>query len=730
MRLFRILSMTLLVTALVVALPVWAAAKAADDEDNKEHETQVSELVEYVEVSDSSLPTSNTIATKLTIPLHMTPANVGTVGPALIYEQDAGMLGEALENVSGLNVQNGSGVHDYFSIRGFDSLSSGLVMTDGASEPEVSFHQTYNVRGVEVFKGPGGFLYGKNPLAGVVNIVRKQPLPGDFVTFQGSLGSFNTQEGSIDWNRSTADDGLSFRLNGVWQESDHYRNDILSEHVAVNPSLSLAVGRNSTLNFNVEFVDADYSPDNGLPLVGGSIPNVSRKRSYQSAGDFSEQQLNRFQIDYETKINDKVTLRNKTYYRSLDWRSDGTLLQGTLPFDSMFGMTPWLAPGEVQVIRDLALLDDEQRYLGNQFEAIFEVSGGGIEHNLLVGVEIVEETDDYTFDIMPAADVELSSLNPTFVDLGAPPLVSAGDVTNTIVAPYIIDQMKLSSKVELVLGARYDDIDVDGDIMPLGPAGFTVPIAFSRDDSELSPMGGLVVAPNPSLSIYAHAAESYAPPSTRLVDEFDPASRKPERGRQFELGVKKQLVGGRVRTNLAVYELKRDRIAFADMTGFTQNSGDQRSRGVEVEVAAELRPGLRTFFSYAYNDAELTDFEPCLADGLGGCAVQSFTGNTPIMAPEHLANLWVSKSFNNGFGVSGGARYVDEQFIFEDNLFAIDSSVVLDGAVFYDRDSWRFKVNLKNITDEEYEARGTAAATSVIPADPFAAYASFEFRLR
>ena len=30
--------------------------------------------------------------------------------------------------------------------------------------------------------------------------------------------------------------------------------------------------------------------------------------------------------------------------------------------------------------------------------------------------------------------------------------------------------------MELVLGARYDDIDVDGDIVPLGPAGFTVPI--------------------------------------------------------------------------------------------------------------------------------------------------------------------------------------------------------------------------------------------------------------
>ena len=44
------------------------------------------------------------------------------------------------------------------------------------------------------------------------------------------------------------------------------------------------------------------------------------------------------------------------------------------------------------------------------------------------------------------------------------------------------------------------------------------------------------------------------------------------------------------------------------LDGFTQQSADQRSRGAEVEVAADLGSGLRTFFSYAYNDAELLDF--------------------------------------------------------------------------------------------------------------------------
>jgi iron complex outermembrane receptor protein len=307
-----------------------------------------------------------------------------------------------------------------------------------------------------------------------------------------------------------------------------------------------------------------------------------------------------------------------------------------------------------------------------------------------------------------------------------------GDVTNEIIAPYVIDQMKLSRTVDLILGARYDHIDVDATARPLLPKSFgpIQPTSFSRDDSEVSPMLGIVIAPDPSFSIYANAAQSYAPPSTRLVDVIDPAARQPERGRQIELGIKKRFRDGKVRSTVAVYELERDRIAIADATGFTTRSGDQRSRGLEVEIAAEPRPRLRTFFSYAYTDAELTSFTPCVIVGPGPCVDMNYSGNTPIMAPEHLANLWVSKSFTGGFGISGGARYVDEQFISEDNLFSLDSSVVVDAGLFYDTEAWRFKLNFKNLTEENYESRGIAGATSVIPADPFAVYAGIEFRIR
>ena len=98
------------------------------------------------------MPTSNTIATKLQLPLQLTPFHVGIVTEALIEEQYDVTVSSALTNISNVNIQPGNGVNDFFIIRGFDSLSSGLILTDGAPEPEATFWQLYNVELVEVLK--------------------------------------------------------------------------------------------------------------------------------------------------------------------------------------------------------------------------------------------------------------------------------------------------------------------------------------------------------------------------------------------------------------------------------------------------------------------------------------------------------------------------------------------------------------------------------------------------
>ena len=698
------------VLALLVSAGIaWAEPVEADTEAGDEE--QETTLAEYVQVDVSAIPQSNTIGTKLAINSQLTPAIVGTVSSELFNEQQAVTLSDVLENVSGLNIQAQNGVHDFFTLRGFDSLSGALVMIDGAAVPEATFYSTYNIQGVEVLKGPGGYLYGADPMAGAVNIVRKQPVPNDFLGVQLGGGSFGTYEGQVDWNEANDAGSLAFRLNGFYRESDGYRDNTPSDHWAVNPSFNFRIGERSSINVNLEAIEASYSPDAGLPLINGAIPDVDRETSYQSILDFSDQTIQRVQVDYEIALNDRVTLRNKTYFRDLDWQSTGTLLS-----QDFFSMPPAVA-------RIVNTLDNQQRFTGNQLEAAINLGNGRVKHNILAGVEVVERENDYdiqfgflsSLDLMTPVDPDTSVFLFPF---------QSGTSDSTTVAGYLIDQIEFSPKCHLMLGVRHDDIDFES-VADFG-AG---PIPTNRSDGDTSPRAGFVWAPSRSLSIYANAAESFAPPSPRVV-----GPREPETGDQVELGVKKKFSGGKVQTTLAIYELNRSNIAIPDNNGFTQQQGDQRSRGVEFELAAEPAPGLRAFFSYAFNEAELTRFAEQLIVGVDPMTMMPIfmtfdrSGNTPAFAPENLANLWVSKRFDNGWGVGGGARYIDTQFIAEDNAFAVDSALVLDGSVFYRRDNWRVNLHLKNLMDEEYELRGFGS-DSVIPAAPFAAYVTIGFDL-
>ncbi len=659
-----------------------------------------------VEESLPFAPTSNTIATKLPVPLALTPAHVGVVSADLLIEQGAEVLGDALAGVSGVNAQTGNGVFDLFIVRGFDSTSSGLVLTDGAPEPEATFYQMYNTERVEVFKGPAGFLYGSNPLAAAVNLVRKQPTPTSFGIARLAGGSFDTTEAQIDLNQPLGGDALTFRLNGIYRERGGYRDATDSEVIAVNPVLGWRPDDRTSLHFNVELASSDFLPDGGLPLVGGELlSEIDRKRSYGSPFDFSEQDITRFQVDVEHQVSDRLTLRNKSYLRGLDWESTGTLMSGVFP-------NPF-AGGRLTLARTLTALDDDQSFLGNQSEVVWSLDTGSIQHRFLFGLEIARLEDEYTLDvaILPFMDllapVETAS-EPLFF---LPSQHQAGNSTTEILAPYFIDQMALSEHWQLLLGARFDRIEFEDSVR-----------GDSRSDDELSPLVGLVYSPNRRFSIYANSARSFAPPSARVVGE-----RQPEESQQIEIGARHELWGGRGTVSVALFEIVRDNIAIADDNGFTQQIGDQEAQGLELEFRARLSDQTRATFVYAYTDSTLTRFSELVPTGSNPpFLVFDRSGNRSALSPEHLATLWVSHHVGS-WVASLGARYVDDQFLAEDNAAEIDAYSILDASLIYSLPRWRFSLHLDNLADTEYESRGFGS-NSAIPGSPFGARLGVEVR--
>lgn len=691
----------ILLLILTVALPLIA-------QDQEAEQTEDEKTPDYYVVVEDEAPEANSTLTptKLPVSLLKTPVSVGVVNNSLFETQAATYLGDALRNISGINVQSGFGTFDLFFIRGLDSLSNGLVLTDGAAEPETTYYQLYNVDRVEVLKGPGAFLYGGNPLSGTVHLVRKQPLFENGLTIENSYGSFESYRGTIDWNVASTEKDIAFRMNGLWENANNYRDDKENHLFAFNPAFTWRINDGSHLNVNFEYVTNEFEPDAGLPIIQNQVANVDRTRSYQAPFDTSEQDIFRARFDYERRLSDSITLRNKFYYTDLDWVSDGTLFGGSVP----------AGPSDFFLIRTQLQLDDRQQLVGNQFEAVFALQTGGVEHKLLTGFEISRLGDVFTLDVglLPVISVtnpfETATPNPPAI----PGLSQKGDARSMIAAPYFVDQISLTSKLDLFVGGRFDVLDYQDEVT-----------STSRNEKEFSPLIGVTYAARQDLSVYFNAGRGFAPPSTLIAGE-----RRPEEVTQIEGGLKKMWMNGKIRSAFAVYHLDKENIAIPDDNGITQQAGDLRSRGFEFELAGRPAERWETYFSYAFNDTELTSFKELIVVSQFPPAFVVFdrSGNKAAFAPDHILNLWVLHDVTDRIKIGAGPRYVSSQFIAEDNAFEIDGYLTLDAYAAYQRENWRIRVNLKNLTDTDYLTRGFGS-TSVIPADPIAVSFGVDFRL-
>ncbi len=648
-----------------------------------------------VEAELPAVPPSASAATRVPVPVESLPATISVVPRSVFRERGGFVLSEALKSASGVNTAPAFGVFDYFVVRGFDSLSSGLVVVDGAPEPEATFYPLYNVRQIEVLKGPGAFLYGGNPLAATVQVVRKQPAAGRFAEGSLAYGRFGTYEATGDGNVANEDGSLAFRLGAVSQGTDGHRDRTEGSLRAIYPAITWRPDPRSRVAASVEYVRSKAAPDTGIPFVGEALATVDRNTSYQSPYDASVQDVYRFRLDAERQLASRFTLRNKLYFTDLAWDSQGTLILGAFP----------IPQGPLVVGRVMGLLDDRQKLLGNQLEAAVQFATGTAEHSVLAGVEAYRLTDVFTQDVAFIPAIALD--DP--VEAGAFPIVPVaslgqrGDARSLIVAPYVLDRITFSNRFSAMVGARLDKLDFEDK-----PAG------TSRKATRVSPLAGVVFSPRERLSVYVSATTAFAPPSSQVV-----GPRDPERSRQVEAGVKTTFLEGKGYGAFNVYHLERDNVAIPDSTGLTRQTGDQRSRGFELDFSAELGPRWATYASYAFTDAELSSFAEIVQLQVPPFfAVIDRSGNTPPFAPRHLATVWTSRAFNDRLTLGAGARFVSSQFVGEDNRFEIDRYLTLDAAAAWKVGRSRLSLNVRNLTGTEYETRGFGAA-SAVPGRPF-----------
>jgi catecholate siderophore receptor len=636
-------------------------------------DTEIPTVVVRAGAADA-LHGSGNSATKLDVPLRDVPQAVQVVSKELIREQGALEMKDVLRNVSGVAPSQGEGRRDQFYIRGFDATRDTLV--DGMRDDSLYFRDLGNVERIEVIKGPAAVLYGRGSAGGVINRVTKKPVSKTRREATLSVGSERLRRLDADLGGALGTQA-AFRLTAAYEVGDSYRDIVHSERSVLAPSIAWSAGTDTSFLLQTEFLHQRRTPDRGIPSLNGVPAAVPVSNFYGEKYDYATTDARNASFNVEHAVNDKLTLRNNFQYSNLS-------------LDAINTRTLGLTAGNTQVRRQITYFPQDQTNYLNQTEAVYKLDAGTIQHTLLAGVELGNQKASRLVRAVSASSVSLQTPQHIAVmpNLASLPITIDSGFKADTVALYAQDQLSFGQHWKALAGLRFDRFKQTQD-------NRRTSLAQDRTDSVWSPRVGLVYQPNDAHALYGNLSRSFQPVGNDLFyNGTDFAQIKPVESLQQELGAKSEWLGGSLLSTVALYQITQRNVVTkdpADPAGLRQvQTGEQQSRGLEVDLAGTILPGWKVFANYTLNLAHITQSN------------NFAIGNRPANIPKQAANVWSSYELGHGFTIGGGAFYVGDRFAVEDNAVKLPSYVRLDAMLGYKSKAWEAGLNLKNLANRVY----------------------------
>jgi len=657
------------------------------------------EVVVTGEQDEGYNPSNTSVGTRTDTPLRDIPASITVVPRQVIEDRNVRNLNEALETVSGVSGPNSTiGITTGARyIRGFSQVGNFRNGFSEGNEAE-SLDPIATIERVEVLRGPASVLFGAIEPGGIVNTVTRQPLSEPYYRLEFQAGNRNFYQPTIDLSGPlTADDTVLYRLIAGYETQDGFKEFTGSEQFSVAPSITINFSERTNLNLYYEFSHATANTGNNFPDVirpdGSFITPRNLFTSYLNT-DNASWETQRIGYTFNHSFSDNWQLRNSLAIVLNRFTRNGTGFGGIrderfLTFSNGFSRNNYT--------------NAIDNYFG-QIDLLGRFNTGSISHQVLVGFDVNDFSrilDIFDADISLLPDLDIFNPNYDVPDLSFSNFSNFTN-TNRSYGLYLQDQIAFSDNLKLLIGGRFDWSSDEIQSTAFGDS--------SLNDSAFSPRIGLVYQPSETVSLYASYSRSFQP-SRFALNADGSRNFEPTRGTQYEVGVKADFLDGRLSTTLAAYHLTRTNVVTPDpdpvlaAQGFSVQTGEQRSQGIELDVAGEILPSWNVILAYAYTDAEVTE------DNV------TPVGNRLNNVPFNQASLWTTYEIQSGalqgLGFGLGLFYVGERRADLANEVTLRDYLRTDASLFYRRDGFEAAINVRNLFDIDYveQAFGTLDAT-------------------
>lgn len=625
----------------------------------------------------------NSTATALftDIPLIETPFSVSVYNEQLIEDRRAFSLKEILQNDPSIALQMPGGFYgtQNFGLRGFQVDNFNGYRTNGLPVINTVAPTLDDKSRVELLKGPSALQFGFMPPGGAINLVRKHPLEDFSTSLQFDIDSFGSLYGQLDVSDIVSDGKFGYRLVLAGDEFDSFYDNagghrlmgsLYTEWKPVDELTVWSLVGGQKLERN-----GYYGP---MITASGNVLDTGLRTNIMQDWALNKQEIFDAAIGADVKFNDDWKMRFAVNYQDAQRDSrltypysvleNGDFIEGALLTNGPFEWKSWGIHAHVE---------------GN-----FDT--GSLRHKTVAGAQwrTYDTAGERSFpDVGPNNAYQLNSL----------PIPAAGPWTALgfeydEIGVFATDTIELNEHWSVLLGGRF------------GRYENTYPDDPASDDAvdAWTPTAALMFSPVDKVHTYftyTRGVQDGGSASRTAVNAFEPLGV--QESEQFELGVKTELLEGRLAGELALFQIEQDLASIDPATGIESFSGVQRHRGIEFTLRGKVTDSLQAGLAMMFLNAEQKD-----------TGIAEFEGRNPRYVPEYQANVWASLDIPQvpGLSLNANARFVDKQYLDQGEAFATDSYVVVDVGATYRRKiadaDWTFRVGLRNLLDERYYESG------------------------
>ncbi len=585
-----------------------------------------------------------------------------------------------------------------------------------------ALQSTFDIKQVELLRGPQGTLFGKNTTGGVINITTKKP--GNVYTFAAMLriGNYGRADASIAADLPVSDQ-LAFRLSATRQHSSGYMHNLYRTPAGLQPvdewlagddieAVRLAMRWEPTEQLSVNASIA-YVKDRSDSVggVNASFPTDALSRAGRPGFGFPGGPTDPF-----------VSMRN---FPSGDFQ------------DTYAGTVNTTYEGQGFQIVSISGIVRSSNFTFSDFDvtdlAFFETTASK-RHKLLSQEFRVESTGDSPLQWVAGVFAGRTKWDSDQIFFLATQTYEAAAQTEKTAAGFGQVDFSVTEQLTLTAGGRYSWQEKDFIRRlqrPIATFAATPALTASENWSRFTYHLGANYEINDDAMVYASHSTGFKSGgfNSRAASASTLGPFRPEKARAFEVGLKSDWWDNRLRLNVAAFWNKysdlqisvfRPAATGSGEESVVANNANERARGVEVELTVLPVENLTVSASIGYLDADYTSFVANLSGGVAtaanpcrGLMDRSLKGPCrliPTRVPELTSRIDVSYDLHlaGGGTITPNVAWSREGSHFTDTLNAPQGFQktydIWDANITYEEPKGRWRASLwgKNLNDKAH----------------------------